>query len=35
MIQLIPKVEEKLNNTQMDEIYQFVKLNKKVKIEEK
>ena len=32
MIQLIPKVEEKLNNKQMDEIFQFVKLNKKVKI---
>ena len=32
MIQLIPKIEEKLNNNQMNEIFQFVKLNKKAKI---
>ena len=32
MNQLIPKIEEKLNNKQMNEIFQFVKLNKKAKI---
>ena len=33
MIQLIPKIDEKLNKSQIDEIYKYIKLNKKTKIE--
>ncbi len=33
MIQLIPKIDEKLNKNQIDEIYKYIKLNKKTKIE--
>ena len=32
MIQLIPKIDEKLNKNQIDEIYKYIKLNKKTKI---
>ena len=33
IIQLIPKIEEKLNKNQVEAIFQFIKLNKKKKIE--
>ena len=33
IIQLIPNFEEKLNKNQIDEIFQFIKLNKKAKIQ--
>ena len=33
IVQLIPNFEEKLNKNQIDEIFQFIKLNKKAKIQ--
>ena len=33
IIQLIPNIEEKLNRNQIDEIFKFIKLNKKAKIQ--